>query len=366
MRIGDRTGAVFPPQKVTEKSSIQQMDRLVGNEHLRSETTLVYRAMARWILGTERRPLVLADWSPVAHDESFHVLRASVPAGGRGKTLYEEVDPQADYGKRSIQTRFLEQLAEVIPAHCTPIIVTDAGFKNPWFRAVEALGWDWIGRIRGTVQLTRPEEENWLNAKLLGHLLETEERTYIGRFRLAKSDPLDCAVYGLRKPPQGRMDKTKKGSRSQAGKSRDNAVREREPWVLATSLSGGSAVTDEVIAFYTRRMQIEEAFRDTKDEYYGLGLNRSRSRSADRFTILLLINAVALFVAWLFGKVTELQGLHRHYQANTIRSRRVLSHVFLGLRVLSRAPLPLTPTHLRQAQEDLSHALRATIAEGCS
>lgn len=26
--------------------------------------------------------------------------------------------------------------------------VTDAGFRSPWFRAVEKLGWYWLGRLR--------------------------------------------------------------------------------------------------------------------------------------------------------------------------------------------------------------------------
>ena len=36
----------------------------------------------------------------------------------------------------------------VLPEGCRPIVVTDAGFRGPWFRDVEALGWDWVGRIR--------------------------------------------------------------------------------------------------------------------------------------------------------------------------------------------------------------------------
>jgi hypothetical protein len=27
-------------------------------------------------------------------------------------------------------------------------VITDAGFRAPWFRAVEAMGWHWIGRVR--------------------------------------------------------------------------------------------------------------------------------------------------------------------------------------------------------------------------
>lgn len=350
------------PRPITEKASVKQIDRLVGNPYLVQEAPMLYRAMAHWSIAQAKRPLVLVDWSPVSHDEQFHVLRASVPAGGRGKTLYQEVHPQSQCGNRDVQLNFLRMLGQVIPQHCRPIIVTDAGFKNPWFRAVAAMGWDWIGRIRGTVQVARPEEDSWLSAKLLGHLLESDEPTFLGEFSLAKSAPLSCAIYGLRKPPKGRVDKTKKGRRSRAGKSRENAAREREPWVIATSLSGGSAITNEVIDAYAKRMQIEEAFRDTKDEYYGLGLNRARSRSAERFAVLLLINALALFIAWLFGKVAEQGEVHFHYQANTIRTRRVLSFVFLGLRVLARKPLIPGDADIRRARSDLATEAQPSIA----
>ncbi len=167
-------GRNSPREEITEKASIKQMDRLVGNTRLCDESTGVYGAMAHWIVQQEQRPLILVDWSSVSHDDALHVLRASVPAGGRGKTLYQEVHPQAKYGNREVQRQFLEKLAEVLPEGCRPIIVSDAGFKNPWFRAVESLGWDWIGRIRGTVQVSRAEEDTWFNATLLGHLLETD------------------------------------------------------------------------------------------------------------------------------------------------------------------------------------------------
>ena len=36
----------------------------------------------------------------------------------------------------------------MLPANCCPCILSDAGFKNPWFKAVASLGWDYVGRIR--------------------------------------------------------------------------------------------------------------------------------------------------------------------------------------------------------------------------
>lgn len=65
-------------------------------------------------------------------------------------------------------------------------------------------------------------------------------------------------------------------------------------------------------------MQIEEGFRDTKDERFGLGLDFARSRTKERYTVLLLIAALAVFVAWLLGKTANQRGLSRKFQANTI------------------------------------------------
>lgn len=50
--------------------------------------------------------------------------------------------------------------------------------------------------------------------------------------------------------------------------------------------------------------------------------------------VLLLIATLALRVAWLMGRATEITRQHRHYQANTVRDRVVLSTNFRGLKVI--------------------------------
>lgn len=50
--------------------------------------------------------------------------------------------PQKKLGNRAVQQRFLERLAQLLPAHVAPIIIADAGFKVPFYRAAERLGWD--------------------------------------------------------------------------------------------------------------------------------------------------------------------------------------------------------------------------------
>jgi len=347
---------------VQEKHSIKRMDRLVGNRYLRTEAPAVYRSMSRWLVNSATRPLILVDWSPLSPDQRFYLLRASIPLGGRALVIYEEAHEQRDHGGHQVHVAFLRQLALILPETCRPVLITDAGFKNPWFRAVEAMGWDWIGRIRGRVQVSRPGEDKWLFSTLLTKLLPSGRSMYLGRFDLARANPIECAIYGLRKVKKGRVSKTRKGLRSRSEHNRVNAARGRDPWLIATSLAGGDTETKRILAAYQKRMQIEENFRDTKSEYYGLGLDRSRSRSAGRYTVLLLVNALAIFTAWLFGTAARLEKLHRRYQANTVRHRTVLSSVFLGLRVIRRQDLQMTTRMLAQIRRALHEPDSAMLA----
>ena len=236
------------------------------------------------------------------------------------------------------------------------MLVTDGGFKTPWFRAVEKNGWDWVGRVRGTTKLMRLGEDTWVRCTKIAASLQRNRPTYLGRFLLTECSKLPCTVFGLNNPPKGRVDKTAHGHRALSKKSRVNAEREKEPWLLATSLPGDNSLTGAVIAAYRKRMQIEEGFRDVKDERYGLGLDMSLTRTKERYTVLLLVAALAAFTAWLFGKVAYQRNLHLKYQANTVTHRRVLSFVYLGMRIARYGGTPISIMDLREAQTTLREA----------
>jgi hypothetical protein len=133
------------------KHSIKRVDRLLGNRHLQRERADIYRAVAHWLLAATPRPVLLIDWADCGggtRTRRWVLLRAAVPLGGRAVPVYEEVHPLGRYGSPRTHRRFLQHLRAVLPAGCTPILVTDAGFRGPWFREVERVGWDWIGRVR--------------------------------------------------------------------------------------------------------------------------------------------------------------------------------------------------------------------------
>ena len=81
--------------------------------------------------------------------------------------------------------------------------------------------------------------------------------------------------------------------------------REREPWLLATSLSPQEVSAAQVTAIYAKRMQIELAFRDLKSHRYGMGFEDSLSRIPQRLAVLLLIHAMTAFTAWLLMKALK-------------------------------------------------------------
>jgi len=339
--------------EVAPKHQIKKADRLIGNGYLHVERDTFYRALIALTVGKTKRPVILVDWSDVSDDRAHQKLRASMAYDGRALTLYEEVHQQSIAASRAVQTRFLKTLHRLLPEQCQPIIVTDAGFKNPWFKAVLKLGWDFVGRVGGHIMIRDADtEEAWIRVE---HVFATTTRRarYYGKVELARANPLQCHAYTLKRKPAGRIKKTRFGMKSQMRHSLKNAHRERTPWLLVTSLEGGASITKSVIRLYQSRMQIEEAFRDLKNHRYGFGFRDCLTRKRYRLENLLLIGALATFASWLVGKVSEMKNIHRRYQANTVRNRSVLSTFYLGLEVIASGMVKMTLSDLKKALRTL-------------
>ena len=85
-----------------------------------------------------------------------------------------------------------------------------------------------------------------------------------------------------------------------------------------------------MVSVYARRMQIEEEFRDLKNEHLGLGFAANRSSQGERLGVLLLVACLASFVLRLIGEIARAHHLERQCQSNTRRSRAVLSCINLA------------------------------------
>ena len=74
------------------RAPLKALDRLLGNAHLHAERERIHAAMNRWLVRSEQ-PVIIVDWSDLKADRSWHLLRASIPVGGRTLTLLDMVFP---------------------------------------------------------------------------------------------------------------------------------------------------------------------------------------------------------------------------------------------------------------------------------
>lgn len=81
------------------------------------------------------------------------MLRTNLICDGRSIPLLSHIAPSSKQNNSSIQQTFLDALARAINPGTKVVIITDARFKNAWFRHTKSLGWDFVGRIRDNTQL---------------------------------------------------------------------------------------------------------------------------------------------------------------------------------------------------------------------
>jgi hypothetical protein len=217
-----------------------------------------------------------------------------------------------------------------------PILVTDAGFRVPWFRAVEALGWHFVGRVRHRAHarfLKSPHENDWIAAKAL-YTHATSRAVSLGDVELTETKRLVCRLALVRRRSRGRRDLTRYGQRARSAYSRKIAQREREPWLLAASVSLAGLSGAEIVALYAKRMQIEQSFRDLKSHRYGAAFEDTLTRDPQRLEMLLLIHMLATLAAWLEGLALVTASLIAQPVLATRRVR--YSAVWLGWESLRR------------------------------
>ncbi len=344
--------------KAFVKHKIKRIYRLLANSHIQQDLPLFFSAIAKQLIPPKSTPLILIDWTP--YGLLHHALVAAIRHDGRAIPIALEVHPQKHLGNPDIEQRFLRRLHRTLPTGCRPILVTDAGFRNPWFKYVQKLGWDFVGRLTNSVK-AQPSDANadiWLQLKIL-HERATGTPKSWGRWRVAKTNLLEMTLVlyrgeSTRQPSQRRGQERR---RSMSKKYRDRAA---EPWMLVTSMSEASAA--EVVGWYQARMQIEELFRDEKSIDTGLGLSKSRSYRVKHLVVLRLLGTLATLLTQIVGRVGENLGLHRRYQVNTVSDRRVLSLAFLGRQILQHGDLRcLSRRRLEEALDQIRQRASASF-----
>lgn len=268
--------------------------------------------------------VIAVDWSGYPSQE-HHVLRASLLCDGRLLPLLSWIVPSEKQQNSQIQKNFLDALAEAVNPVARVIIVTDAGFQSAWFRRQELQA------------RSKPE--------------------YLGTGTLARSEYAWCDGYFYlhKKEPKGRKNRRSRCRIERNSQIKDGRSSAKEPWLIFSSTNDFKP--REIMKLYSRRMQIEQNFRDEKSERFGFALRASYSRSVGRMLVLSLLATLSTIVLWLIGYHAENKGLHLRYQANSIKTRRVISYLTLAENVLRHSPLILRRTVLSTVLNHLAKTI---------
>lgn len=340
--------------QVGTKHNIKRADRLLSNKHLHSELEEIYSHLTKASIGSTKNPVILIDWSDIGVRNELFLLRASVAIKGRPVTLYEEVHTLATKEKVKTHKAFLKKLKEFLPDDCTPILVTDAGFRNTWFRLVKAIGWNYVGRVRGTVKVQQNGVEEWIPCREFMKKARSKPKA-LGLGKVAESNPEECFFTLYKGKKKGRKKRTKYGKRCESSKSKRYAYRGREPWLLVCSLN---LTAQQMVDIYATRMQIEESFRDLKSVRFGLSFALSATHKIKRMKVLICIGTLATTFATILGKAGKILEINRSFQANSVKEDVILSNSFLGMQLFRAKGLRIFRTQFRQAIQQLQVNIR--------
>lgn len=325
--------------KSKERSGIRLIDKLLSNPFYQKESIVFYHSICTRVLGTNLCPDIIVDWSSIPNSHlktkggEHCVLRATLAATGRGITLYEEVHPKKKENNAKVHKEFLNKLHSILPEGCRPCVLSDAGFKNPWFKAVSDLGWHYLGRVRGLAHYD--DGAGYLPIKNLFSQTKNKVR-YLGFWLIAKTNPMSHHVVLYKGQAKGRHKMTKTKKRDTSKDSQKHSTAWKEPWILVTSLPEAQNSPHLAVLKYKKRMAIEENFRDTKSTRYGLSFDKNETINSERFTVWLVLAALASLICWLTGASAEKLKLHYDFQANSYKHRRVLSFFYLGCQIIRK------------------------------
>lgn len=223
-------------------------------------------------------------------------------------------------------------------------MVADAGFRAPFFRYVEALGWHWVGRIRNRDYVRREGAPGDGVPTQSRYRLATPRAQALGQADGVRGAPWAGRLSLIRHPRRGRKDRTLAGLARRARLRRKQARQGREPWLLGAAPSLAGLTPRQLVRVYKTRLQIKENFRGTQSPTYGLGVARCRHTSFLRAANLLLLAALATFLLWLIGCFAKARRRDRIVRVNASSRQADYSTPYPASLVIQplKQPLPCT------------------------
>lgn len=306
------------------KHCIKQAWRFITNT--RVEPTLVMpqvmsrlfrRVIKHHRKHSSRRPLLISlDWTKV---RSFHTLMAAIVVKGRALPLCWQSygDRVQGRSQNALENTMLLNLRALLP-DVKFVLLADRGFRRASLvELCQQLKIEYLIRICDDVIV---KTSRWS-----GNLKH---------YPIRKGDSHGFANVQYRADGAVTTNLIVRWKRGLPIKSDG-------PWYLMTSLSikGGRRRVHELTDLYALRFDIEELFRDTKNEHLGWCLGKTRVTKADRLDRLILITALAYVLLMAAGLWCRANRPGRLWSSNNRENE--LSAWAIGREMWRRIMVPL-------------------------
>lgn len=282
-------------------SALNRLYRLLCNHRIDYIllTKQLLRLMAR-ALGNKL--LIAIDWTE--WHNNLRMLTASVVADKRAIPVQAAVFHKSKIprSQNSRENGFLNTLAMVVrELGLKVVILCDRGFRRvSWLKLLQERKLDFVIRLQQDVYARAPG----IGTRLLSNM------------GLRPGRVIDLKWVWLREDQAVRVRVIGVWNR-----------KAREPWWLATSLT---CSVERVVAYYDRRMTIEEQFRDTKGCRFGVKLYWTQFRKPEHLAHLAQLVGIAIFVWTAIGVAAALANPSLRY--NHPKKGPRFSYVTIGMR----------------------------------
>jgi hypothetical protein len=312
------------------KHKIKKVDRLEGNTKLHEELSSLYAGLSSFIfkyLSQSKELPIVIDVCFMKDDRAIQMLSAEVASKGRTIPLYRKVFKEGELKEQTLD--FLKGVYCCVPRERQVIIVMDAGFYCEWFKTIESFGWYWVCRIRQGKSFKFSDSKEWQTVRKF--IPEIKEKAVNHEnILLTRKHKYSCRLITTRRPPKGRVVKDSRGNTNGRGATGRYKSAAKEPWLLATNLPSETYKASKIVDIYSKRMQIEESFRDVKSHQFGLCGRYIRTRCVYRWAVKMFLAAIVQITYWVVGVIGHSQGMQKIFQANTVKNKKVFSYFTLG------------------------------------
>ena len=308
------------------KGAIKRCWRFVANERVEPVEVMpaimnhLWRRKLAWhARRPESRPLLVSlDWTKV---RNFHVLMAAVVVEGRALPLCWESyrDRIQHKSQNALEEGMLARLQAALPDGVRILILADRGFgRAELIRTCQRLNLDYLIRVRGDVTV-RVSGSRYYRGRLNNYAI-----------RRGRCHSFTDAEYRS----DGAVT-TNLILRWKRGLWRDKDT----PWYLVTNRPVGRGSAKQLSDLYALRFDIEELFRDAKNEHLGWSLGKTRVTRPDRLDRLILIAALAYVLLVALGLWCRANRPPRLWATN--RRKRELSAWTIGRVMHTRETIPI-------------------------